>query len=239
MRHTMKVVATGIFVATILVLGVSLGITKVSAKSNNSADGKTRELSWNFDKVPVGKIPPGWRVEATNLRGGPMETWKVIKDTTAPSGDHVLAMTSPNHTYPGTFNLCWTDKVAFLDGDIRLRFKANKGKIDQGGGVIWRVQDKDNYYIARFNPLEDNFCLYYVRHGRRRLLTSTRVKLPAKKWHTMKIIQRGNHFEAFLNGKKYLEGKNNLFKKAGGVGLWTKSDAVTSFDDFSVKILKP
>jgi hypothetical protein len=96
------------------------------------------------------------------------------------------------------------------------------------------VQDKDNYYIARFNPLEDNFRIYYVLDGARKKLASARVKLPAGKWHTLKIVQNGSRFEGYLNGRKLLNGANNLFTKPGGVGLWTKADAVTSFDDFSV-----
>jgi len=101
-----------------------------------------------------------------------------------------------------------------------------------GGGIIWRAKDKENYYIARFNPLENNFRLYYVRDGARKTLASTRIALTAGKWHSMKIVQHGDSFEAYLDGKKLLEGSDNLFSDAGGVGLWTKADAVTSFDNF-------
>jgi len=148
-------------------------------------------------------------------------------------------MTSPNHTFGGTFNICWTDTVSFLDGEIEVRFKAVTGEEDQGGGVIWRVQDKENYYIARFNPLENNFRIYYVRNGTRKTLADAKFSLSARKWHTLKIVQHGIRFEGYLNGKKLLEGTDNLFTKVGGVGLWTKADAVTSFDDLSVKAVKP
>lgn len=199
-----------------------------------STTGKANDASWNFDDVSVGKLPAGWKVGATN-RKGPLPTWQVITDTTAPSGDQVLAMTRPNHTFGGTFNVCWTDTVSFLDGKIEVRFKAVTGEEDQGGGVIWRVRDQENYYIARFNPLENNFRIYYVRDGARKTLASVRIALPAGKWHTLGIVQHGNQFEGYLNGKKLLDGTNDLFAKPGGVGLWTKADAVTSFDDFLVK----
>jgi len=105
--------------------------------------------------------------------------------------------------------------------------------------VIWRVQDKENYYIVRFNPLENNFRLYYLCDGARKTLADAKIALSAGKWYTLKIVQRSNPFEGYLiNGKKLLEGTDNLFTKAGGVGLWTKADAVTSFDDFTVKPLK-
>ena len=221
----------------VFILAAILGYKGAQAQpatDHESGTGKLGNVSGAFDDLPVGKLPAGWKVEATNQKG-PLATWEVIKDTAAPPGEHVLAMARPNHTFGRTFNLCWTDKVSFLDGEIQVRFKAVKGKVDQGGGVIWRAQDKDNYYIARFNPLEDNFRIYYVRDGARKKLASARAKLPAGKWHTLKIVQHGSRFEGYLNGRKLLNGTHNLFTKSGGVGLWTKADAVTSFDDFSVK----
>jgi hypothetical protein len=101
--------------------------------------------------------------------------------------------------------------------------------------VIWRVQDKENYYIARFNPLENNFRMYYVRDGARKTLADIRVALPEGKWHTMKIVHRGTRMEGYLDGKKLLEATDDLFVRTGGVGLWTKADAVTSFDDLVVR----
>ena len=143
-------------------LGCARAQAQIATDHKPSTASNASNASWNFDDVPVVKIPVGWKVDATN-RKGPLATWQVIKDTTAPSGDHVLAMTSPNHTFGGTFNICWTDTVSFLDGEIEVHFKAVKGEEDQGGGVIWRVQDKENYYIARFNPLVnfgDNVHIY-------------------------------------------------------------------------------
>jgi len=194
----------------------------------------TAAQTWSFEDVTAGQLPAGWQVEATNQRG-PLATWRVIEDDSAPSGPHVLALTSPNHTFGGTFNICWTDAVSFLDGEIEVRFKAVSGHEDQGGGVIWRVQDEGNYYISRFNPLENNFRIYYVRDGARRTLEDISITLPAHEWHTLRIVQRGNHFEGYLDGRKLLEGSDDLFQNAGGVGVWTKADAVTSFDDFTVR----
>jgi hypothetical protein len=220
--------------ALAVVFGFDASAAGFSADRKPVAKGKAGNASWNFDDVPVGKLPAGWKADATNRRG-PVAAWRVIEDATAPSGDHVLALTGPDLASGETFNICWTDAVPFLNGEIEVRFKAVKGREDQGGGVMWRVLDKDNYYIARFNPLEDNFRIYYVRNGARRTLADARIALPAGKWHTLKIVQHGNRFEGYLNGKKLLEGTNDLFSKAGGTGLWTKADAVTSFDDFSVR----
>ena len=190
----------------------------------------------NLDNVPLGKLPYGWIVEATNSRG-PLAAWQVIKDTTAPSADHVLALTSPNHTFGGTFNICWTNTVAFLNGEIEVRFKAVTLLRRRRPGRRRNLEStgQRNYYIARFNPLENNFRIYYVYDGARKILADAKVSLPAEKWHTLKITQRGSQFEGYLNGEKLLEGSNTLFKNTGGVGLWTKADAVTSFDDFTAR----
>jgi len=223
------------------VLTAMLGCNKTQAEMTTGHKqvtvSKENRPSWFFDDVPVGELPAGWKVEATNRRG-PLATWRVIADATAPSGNHVLALVSPNHTFGGTFNICWTDTAFFRDGEISVRFKAVTGEEDRGGGVIWRAQDRENYYIARFNPLENNFRAYYVRDGARKTLADARIALPSGEWHTLKIIQHGDRFEGYLNGKKLLEGSDNLFPKAGGVGLWTKADAVTSFDDLAVELLE-
>ncbi len=237
-RRQAKIVAP-LLMAFVLavILGSNRAQTQTVTGHKQTTASKAGDASWNFDDVPVGQLPAGWQVAATN-RKGPLATWQVIKDTIAPSSDNVLAMTRPNHTFGGTYNICWTDTVSFLDGDIEVRFKAVKGEVDQGGGVMWRVQDKDNYYIARFNPLENNFRLYYVRDGARKTLADARIELPAGEWHTLKIIQHGDRYEGHLNGKKLLDGTDSLFTKPGGVGLWTKADAVTSFDGFTVRPLK-
>lgn len=198
-------------------------------------EAKGTQNSWDFENVSVGQLPEGWKVEGTNQRG-PLATWKVIDDDSAPSGKRILALTSPNHDSGSTFNICWTDAISFLNGEIEVRFKANTGEEDQGGGVIWRAQNKNNYYIARYNPLEDNFRIYYVKAGVRRRVGSARHRLPVGVWHKMKITHQGDRIEGYLNGWKLLEVTDRTITGAGGFGLWTKADAATSFDDLSIEV---
>lgn len=200
------------------------------------ADEESEEikLEWNFERVPAGQLPQGWKVEGTNQRG-PLATWQVLEDDSAPSGKKVLALTTPNHDSGSTFNVCWTSDVSFLNGEIRVRFKASSGEEDQGGGIIWRAKDKNNYYIARFNPLEDNFRIYYVKNARRKMRASARISLPAGVWHSMKITHHGDKIAGYLNGKKLLEVTDRRFSAAGGIGLWTKADAATFFDELAVE----
>jgi hypothetical protein len=178
------------------------------------------------------KIASSWKAQTTGSKAN-LATWKVQKE----GKNSILTITeieSSLLSFGGTFNLFFTKEINFKDGEITVDFRANSGKVDQGGGIMWRVADKDNYYVARFNPLEDNFRFYTVIDGHRKELKSANVTLKSG-WHKMKIIQKGDHFEGYLDGKKLLEADNSSITKSGGVGLWTKADAATSFDNFKVE----
>jgi hypothetical protein len=186
----------------------------------------------DFDDVPTGRLPAGWKAEATN-GGGEKPVWKVERMPDAPSGTKVLTMRRPARPYGSAFNLCWTDATPFRDGTITVRFKAITGKVDRGGGIVWRVRDRNNYYVVRFNPLEDNFRLYTVKNGRRSMLATADVHLPDG-WHTMKITHRRDRIVCYLDGRPLLRVTDRRFTESGGAGLWTKADAVTAFDDFTL-----
>ncbi len=204
-------------------------VTAVAAMSLIAAD-KTEKIRWSFEDARVGKVPEGWSTGKTGKGSG--SVWKVIDDNSAPSGTHVLAQTSsagPNRL----FNLCVCDEATLTDVDVTVSFKAVRGKIDQGGGPVWRYRDENNYYIARINPLEDNFRVYKVVKGKRTQLDSSDAKAPAGKWHTIRVVQKGNRIQCYLNGKRHLDLQDDTFTGQGKVGLWTKADAVTSFDNFT------
>ncbi len=203
-----------------------------SSRSANASSDKNPKI-FRFDADSTGSLLRTWKAEATEQKG-PLATWQIVADATAPSRPNVLALTSPNHESGGTYNLCWNDATPFKDGEIELMFKANSGKIDQGGGPIWRVTDKDNYYICRANPLEDNFRLYFVKDGSRKQIASANVKIPTGTWHAIKIIHQDNHIVCSFNGKKLLDVIDDTFPETGGIGLWTKADAATSFDNIVV-----
>jgi hypothetical protein len=194
------------------------------------ADARTVEF--RFAKDDVGQVPAGWKAAQTGEGKG--SDWKVVADDTAPSKTGLaLAQTAEG---PGPlFNLCVVEKTGYQDLELRVAFKAVRGKKDQGGGLVWRYQDADNYYVARFNPLEDNFRVYKVVKGKR-IQLETKEELTAAKgqWHTLAVKHVGDRIECSLNGKKYLEAKDDTFPKAGKVGLWTKADAQTYFDDLRV-----
>lgn len=196
-----------------------------------AASAKPREQRWNFEDAKAGKLPEGWSSAKTGKGRGSI--WKVLEDKSAPSGKHVLAQMSsrgPNRS----FNLCVANKTSYKDFELSVSFKANTGRLDQGGGPVWRYQDARNYYVCRHNPLENNFRLYKVLAGRRIQLASADIKAAAGKWHTIHVAMHGDRIVCSFNGKR-LAVRDKSISKAGKVGVWTKSDAVTSFDDLQVR----
>jgi hypothetical protein len=194
-----------------------------------AGDEKARTIT--FDRDDLGRLPKGWTAGVT---GGKAEgsVWKLEEDKDAPGGPLVLCQTSKN---PGpVFNVCICDEGKYKDLDISIAFKPREGKRDQGGGIIWRVQDKDNFYIVRMNPLENNFWLYRTVAGRRVSLKRVPAKAERAKWHTMRVVMVGNKMQCYLNDKLMIEHTDDTFTEEGKIGLWSKADAQSSFSDIKV-----
>jgi 3-keto-disaccharide hydrolase len=179
----------------------------------------------NFDNAEVGKPPAGWTATQT---GTGQAKWAVIQDDSAPSKPNVLKQ-SGQATYP----ICLKDDTSVKDGFVEVKFKPVSGREDQAGGVIWRAKDANNYYIARANALEGNVTIYHTINGRRTEKKRTNTKVATNQWHTLHVDFQGNHFVVTFNGQKALEWDDETFKEAGKVGVWTKADSETLFDDFS------
>ena len=178
----------------------------------------------DFDKAQVGKAPAGWTATQT---GGGSAKWTVEKDDTAPSKPNVLKQ-SGEATYP----VCIKDDTSLKDGFVEVKFKPVSGREDQAGGVIWRAKDADNYYVARANALEDNVTIYHTVKGDRTEKKRAEMKVAPGEWHTLRVDFKANHFTVTLDGKKAMEWDDDTFKDAGKIGVWTKADSVTLFDDF-------
>src|SRR5215217_8561965 len=181
--------------------------------------------SVNFDKAEAGKAPTGWIATQT---GSGQARWAVVADDTAPSKPNVLKQ-SGQATYP----VCIKDDTSVKDGYVEVKFKPISGREDQAGGLIWRAKDLNNYYVARANALENNVTIYDTVNGRRTERKRTRMTVTSNQWHTLRVDFQGNHFTVMLDGKQALDWGDETFKDAGKVGVWTKADSVTLFDDFS------
>lgn len=165
---------------------------------------------------------------------GPHASWEARADATAISPSNVMALVAPNHSAEERFNLFWTRAVAFRDGRLAVAVRADGGEVDQGGGPIWRARDADNYYVCRYNPLEANYRLYVVDKGVRRQLATALVESDGAGWHRLEVEHVGHTIRCWFDGDLLLEAEDDTIDNAGGVGLWTKADARTSFDDLSV-----
>jgi len=177
-----------------------------------------------FDDMKTGAPPPGWTATQT---GSGTAKWTVDKDNSAPSRPNVLKQSGQ-----ATFPVCFKNDTSIKDGFVEVKFKPIAGKEDQAGGVIWRLQDANNYYIARANALENNVTIYHTIKGKRTEKKRANMKVASGQWHTLHVDFNGNHFTVTFDGKKAIEWDDDTFKDAGKVGVWTKADSVTEFDDF-------
>ena len=183
--------------------------------------GLPGERSFTFSQLEVDRVPP----EFTVFTGD----WQVQIDPEG--GSNVLAQLAPSAGH--VFNLVLADDVEFADLEISTRVYALSGKIDRGGGLVWRAQDGGNYYICRWNPLESNFRLYKVIDGDRIQLASAAATAQGG-WHEMRATMKGRRIECWLDEEKLLTTEDEALKKPGRVGLWTKADAVTLCDSLEV-----
>ena len=218
------------FIATLLSVSLLAPAGLLSAEKGD----RPGEIEWSFNEDRIGGLPKGFKVDETSGTGT-RATWKIVADGSAPSKSQIVALTESKNSGQ-TYNLLIAEKTQFKDLEVEVMVKALGGKEDQGGGPIWRAKDENNYYISRWNPLEDNFRVYFVKDGRRKQIGTATVAADPTAWHKIRIEHRGNRIVAEFDGKKFIELKDDTFQEAGMVGLWTKADATTGFDDFEVEV---
>ncbi len=178
-----------------------------------------------FDKAPVGSLPLGWTCGVTGA-GAPK--WAVESDASAPSPPNVLKQSGS-----GTYPWCVNKVAAIADGFVEVKFKPISGREDAAGGLVWRWKDGDSYYVARANALENNVSLYYTQGGRRITIKYVDAPVAQNQWHTFRTEFSGKKVTISLDGKPYITVDDEHIAGPGGVGVWTKADSVTAFDDFS------
>ncbi len=186
-----------------------------------------------FESDAVGAAPKGWTAAMTG-KGNPK--WTVEQDQSAPSKSKILKQ-SGRATYP----LLLKENTNIKDGFIEVKFKAIAGSEDRAAGLVWRARDADNYYVVRANALEDNVVLYKTVNGTRSALDivgrkggyGINVPVPANQWHGLRVDFSGSRFRVLYNGKQLFDVEDSTFGDAGKVGLWTKADSVTLFDEIN------
>ncbi|PYP08764.1 MAG: hypothetical protein DMD59_11180 [Gemmatimonadetes bacterium] len=201
--------------------------------SPSTAQAATR---WTFDSSSVGQPPTGFSFERTG--SGRPGQWVVRAAADAPSGPNVLAQEDSDRT-DYRFPLAVADGPTFGDVSVTVRCKPVSGRVDRACGIVWRYQDANNYYLTRANALEDNVCWYYVQNGRRVEVKRVHVPVASGVWHSLRADMRGDHVEVYFNGKKLIDVHDSRFTAPGKVGVWTKADSHTLFDDLTATALAP
>jgi len=184
----------------------------------------------NFEKDTVGQAPAGFTSYATG--DGPAGKWLVQVMADAPSGKQVVVQTDAEAT-DNRFPVLIADKEDYVDVDVSVKGKAISGKVDQGIGLVFRFRDPRSYYVVRGNALENNVRLYKMVDGRRKQFAGAEVQVTSGRWHTLRVVARGDHIVCYFDGQKLIDTHDATYG-IGKVGLWTKADSVTAFDDLTV-----
>ena len=185
----------------------------------------------NIGEMPLRHKPPGF-MEALTGQGDAVR-WQVLEDPGAPAR-RVIAETSRD-TADYRFPLCVWDGLRAKDVKVTIRSKAVDGSVDQAGGIVVRLQDADNYYVARANALEDNVRLYKVVGGVRRQIAGKSVPVLKAVWHTLELRSEGEELEVSFNGLSLMQIRDQTFVDAGKVGIWTKADSLTHFAEIDME----
>jgi hypothetical protein len=195
-------------------------------------DSTTEARTWHFDDDYSEQLPPKF-VIGTFFDGRPAGDWKVITTPKAVSPQNVFAQLrqkGAEHHY----NVVLIEETNTADLDLSVSFLPISGKADMGGGLIWRATDDRNYYLARANPLEQNIRVYHVVKGIRKMLKNYDSIIDIKKWHRLHVINQGCRIQVFYDEKPIFNLCDETFRE-GRIGLWTKSDAATYFDDLTLQ----
>jgi hypothetical protein len=187
----------------------------------------------SFESSGIGVAPEGW---TATLTGSGDPKWTVERDETAPSKSKVLRQSGR-----ATFPLLLKNDTNIKDGFVEIKFKAIAGSQDRAAGIVWRAKDANNYYVTRANALEDNVVLYKTVNGVRSSLDivgrkggyGTNVEVPSGTWHSLRIDYNASRFRVSFNGQQLFEVEDSTFAEAGMIGLWTKADSVTLFDQIT------
>jgi hypothetical protein len=179
----------------------------------------------NFDRMQAGAAPEGWVAGVTG-KGTPR--WTIEAEPTAPSAPNVLKQSGS-----GTFPWCVLKAASLGNGFVEVKFKPVSGRDDQAGGLVWRWKDGNRYYVARANALENNISLYYTEGGSRKTIKYVDAPVAARAWHTLRVEFDGARIRVILDGVRRIELEDRHIEGPGAVGLWTKADSVTLFDDFA------
>jgi hypothetical protein len=213
-------------------MGVLIVAGSLLLGCRNEDPSDKQSMQYDFNRTTVGSLATGWMAAETGGAGTPA-MWRIVRNGFAPSPPHVIAVVANQNTAP-TCNLLMAHSGAHRDLQLSVYVRANSGEQQQGGGLFWRAQDAENYYVAYWNPLETALNIGLVKNGRLRELAATTVRADPTRWQKLTVRHVGNEISAVMNEDTPLVVTNKSFAEAGKVGLWIQADATSSFDDLDV-----
>jgi hypothetical protein len=205
------------------------------AQAGRRAAAQAQPRRFDFEEVAVGAPPTGFAFALTG--GGAPVRWAVVEDPSSPAGPKVLTETSKDRT-SDRFPLAILEGMEARDVALSVRFRPVSGTVDQAAGLVARLRDQRNYYIARANALEDNVRLYRVVDGRRVQFAGADVRVPRDRWQALSLRVEGDRLAVALDGRVLFTATDRTFAEAGRIGLWTKADSLTHFDALEVEALR-
>ncbi|HET6585043.1 MAG TPA: family 16 glycoside hydrolase [Nannocystaceae bacterium] len=206
--------------------------TKTETKADAKADATAAPSSWTFDDATPDAVPAGVRIVQT---GEPTEpaTWATVAEPSAPSPPNAFGVTKTVGTNK-TYNLALLEGTSWKDLDLHVALRPTSGTNNQGGGVVFRAKSENDHYVARWNPVEKNFRIYALVNGARVDIKAADLDLDTKQWHVLHVIAQGDSIECFMDDEPIVTATDKTFPEAGMIGLWTKGDAATLFDDLTI-----
>jgi hypothetical protein len=213
------------------VLGLVGSVAMVAARSPKVMAQSRIVTRIDFENAELGNLPEGFTGALSG--SGAAARWAIVNDAEAPAGGKALAQIGADRT-DYRFPLAILDARVPADLDVSVRFKPVDGEIDRAAGLVVRLIDRNNYYVARANALENNIRLYRVVSGQRSQFAGTSATVPSGRWQDLRMRIVGNRFEVFFEGRSLYTATDGTFASAGRVGLWTKADSVTYFDDLNI-----
>lgn len=219
-----------------IMVGVLIISTSLAGTVVVRAGQEIKSKSWNFDSDSINASPSGFEFKRTG-KGSPGR-WIILAEKDAPSSPNVLAQVdTDNIDY--RFPIAVANEPSLSDLRLSARCKPVSGWVDQACGLVFRYRDENNYYVTRANALEGNVRLYYVKDGRRHQIANWDGKVAKGVWHEIRVDARGDHLEIYWDNKKAIDSHDTTFRDAGKIGVLTKADSVTYFDDLNVLQLGP
>jgi len=210
---------------------------------------KPADLLIDFHQYHYGAVPDEFSYDATGSNGPVLSAgrpfWRVYLDRFAPSPEFVLiqaaSLAQPDH-YP----VALLRDVHAKDVTLSVYLKPMGGEIDKSQGLIWRVQDKDNYYAVLANALDGQLHLLKMIDGQPQEIASAPIQIsvqfeqdaptPTWGWYALQVETKGSRITVWFDGEKKLEVTDRTFMRSGKLGFITHADSIALFDDFSMKV---